>query len=153
MAGWRNFALDRQSKAAQEQATSGNQQAQHDRDRIAGERFSDAVKLLAQKDAEHKPAIDARIGGIYSLQTLANNRIERIRRASGENADFVYQAKRATPVAESNAPLKDKFLSNLVVGPSPDSGVMNARSPQEARDMGEDVKTAFNVLRATARRS
>ena len=76
MAGWRNFALDRQSKAAQEQAKIGNQQAQHDRDRIAGERFSDAVKLLAQKDAENKPAIDARIGGIYSLQTLAKNRIK-----------------------------------------------------------------------------
>ena len=145
MAGWRNFALDRQSKAAQEQAKIGNQQAQHDRDRIAGEQFSNAVKLLAQKDAKNKPAIDARIGGIYSLQTLANNRIEKYG-AQVVKTLIAYIKQNAQPLLPKETRASDKFLSNLVMGPSPDSGVMNARSPQEARDMEEDVKAAFKVL-------
>ena len=125
MAGWRNFALDRQSKAAQEQAKIGNQQAQHDRDRIAGERFSDAAKLLAQKDAENKPAIDARIGGIYSLQTLANNRI----------AEYGVQVvKMLIAYIKQNA--------QLTAQPP----LKENETPKEARALGEDVKTAFNVL-------
>ena len=154
MAGWRNFALDRQSKAAQEQAKIGNQQAQHDRDRIAGEQFSGAVKLLAQKDAKNKPAIDARIGGIYSLQTLANNRIKEYGAQVVKTLiSYVKQNAQLTaqpPLIENETPKEtrasDNFISNFVVRPSPDFGVMNARSPQEARALGEDVKTAFNVL-------
>ena len=118
MAGWRNFALDRQSKAASEQA-------QNDSDRIAGERFSDAVKLLAQKDAEHKPAIDARIGGIYSLQTLANNRIKEYG-AQVVKTLISYIKQNAQLTAQP--PLKEN------------------ETPKEARALGEDVKTAFNVL-------
>ena len=125
MAGWRNFALDRQSKAAQEQAKIGNQQAQHDRDRIAGEQFSNAVKLLAQKDAENKPAIDARIGGIYSLQTLANNRIEKY------GAQVV---KTLISYIKQNAQLTAQ-------PPLKENGTR-----KEARTLGEDVKTTFNVL-------
>ena len=125
MAGWRNFALDRQSKAAQEQAKIGNQQAQHDRDRIADERFSDAVKLLAQKDAENKPAIDARIGGIYSLQTLAKNRIKEYG-AQVVKMLIAYIKQNAQLTAQP--PLKEN------------------ETPKEARALGEDVKTAFNVL-------
>ena len=126
MAGWRNFALDRQSKAALEQAKIGNLQAQHDRDRIASERFSDAVKLLAQKDAENKPAIDARIGGIYSLQTLANNRIEEYG-AQVVKTLIAYIKQNAQLTAQP--PLKEN------------------ETPKEARALGEDVKTAFNVLK------
>ena len=125
MAGWRNFALDRQSKAALEQAEIGNLQAQHDRDRIAGERFSDAVKLLAQKDAENKPAIDARIGGIYSLQTLANNRIKEYG-AQVVKTLISYIKQNAQLTAQP--PLKEN------------------ETPQKTRALGEDVKTAFNVL-------
>ena len=125
MAGWRNFALDRQSKAALEQAKIGNLQAQHDRDRIAGERFSDAVKLLAQKDAENKPAIDARIGGIYSLQTLANNRIKEYG-AQVVKTLISYIKQNVQLTAQS--PLKENEM------------------PQKTRALGEDVKTAFNVL-------
>ena len=135
MAGWRNFALDRQSKAALEQAKIGNRQAQHDRDRIADERFSDAVKLLAQKDAENKPAIDARIGGIYSLQTLANNRIKEYG-AQVVRTLIAYIKQNAQLTAQP--PLKEN------------------ETPKEAREnktlqkvgaLGEDVKTAFNVLK------
>ena len=125
MAGWRNFALDRQSKAAQEQAKIGNEQAQHDRDRIAGEQFSGAVKLLAQKDAENKPAIDARIGGIYSLQTLAINRIKEYG-AQVVKTLIAYIKQNAQLTAQP--PLKEN------------------ETPKEARALGEDVKTAFNVL-------
>ena len=118
MAGWRNFALDRQSKAASEQA-------QNDSDRIAGERFSDAVKLLAQKNTENKPAIDARIGGIYSLQTLANNRIAEYG-AQVVKTLIAYIKQNAQLTAQP--PLKENEM------------------PKEARTLGEDVKTAFNVL-------
>ena len=118
MAGWRNFALDRQSKAASEQA-------QNDSNRIAGERFSDAVKLLTQKDAEHKAAIDARIGGIYSLQTLANNRIEEY---------GVQVVKMLIAYIKQNAQLTTQ------------PPLIENETPKEARVLGEDVKTAFNVL-------
>ena len=118
MAGWRNFALDRQSKAASEQA-------KNDSDRIAGEQFSDAVKLLAQKDAKNKPAIDARIGGIYSLQTLANNRITEYG-AQVVKTLISYIKQNAQLTAQP--PLKENEI------------------PQKARTLGEDVKTAFNVL-------
>ena len=118
MAGWRNFALDRQSKAASEQA-------KNDSDRIAGEQFSDAVKLLAQKDAENKPAIDARIGGIYSLQTLANNRIKEYG-AQVVKTLISYIKQNAQLTAQQ--PLKEN------------------ETQQKARVLGEDVKTAFNVL-------
>ena len=126
MAGWRNFALDRQSKAATKQAEIGNRQAQHDRDRIAGEQFSGAAKLLAQKDAKNKPAIDARIGGIYSLQTLANNRIEEYG-AQVVKTLISYIKQNAQLTAQP--PLKEN------------------KTLQEAHALGEDVKTAFNVLR------
>ena len=118
MAGWRNFALDRQSNAASEQA-------RNDSNRIAGEQFSGAVKLLAQKDAKNKPAIDARIGGIYSLQTLANNRIEEYG-AQVVKTLIAYIKQNAQLTAQP--PLKEN------------------ETPKEARILGEDVKTAFNVL-------
>ena len=118
MAGWRNRALDLQSKAASEQA-------QNDSDRIAGERFSDAVKLLAQKDTENKSAIDARIGGIYSLQMLANNRISEYG-AQVVKTLIAYIKQNAQLTAQP--PLKEN------------------EAPKEARTLGEDVKTAFNVL-------
>ena len=119
MAGWRNFALDRQSKAASEQA-------KNDSDRIAGEQFSDAVKLLAQKDAENKPAIDARIGGIYSLQTLANNHIEKY---GAQVVKTLIAYIKQNVQLTAHPPLKEN------------------ETPQKVRALGEDVKTAFNVLR------
>ena len=125
MAGWRNFALDRQSKAAMKQSRIGNRQAQHDRDRIAGEQFSGAAKLLAQKDAENKPAIDARIGGIYSLQTLANNHIKKYG-AQVVKTLIAYIKQNAQLTAQP--PLKEN------------------KTLQKARTLGEDIKTAFNVL-------
>ena len=118
MAGWRNFALDRQSNAASEQA-------RNDSNRIAGEQFSNAVKLLAQKDAKNKPAIDARIGGIYSLQTLANNRIEKY---GAQVVKTLIAYIKQNVQLTAHPPLKEN------------------ETPQKALILGEDVKTAFNVL-------
>ena len=125
MAYRRNRALDRQANATFRQANAS-------RDRIAGEQFSGAAKLLAQKDAENKPAIDARIGGIYSLQTLANNRIEKY------GAQVV---KTLIAYIKQNA--------QLTAQPPLEEALEEARenkTAQKARALGEDVKTAFNVL-------
>ena len=147
LAFWRNFALDRQSKAALEQAEIGNRQVQHDQDRIAGERFSDAVKLLAQKDA-NEPAIDARIGGIYSLQTLANNRIAEYGAQVVKTliAYIKQNAQPPLPKETKETRALSKNLRNFVTGASMDSGILNAPLQKKARDMGEDVRTAFKVL-------
>ena len=126
MAYRRNHALNRQANATFRQANVSREQAQHDRDRIAGEQFSGAVKLLAQKDAENKPAIDARIGGIYSLQTLANNRIKEY---------GVQVVKMLIAYIKQNA--------QLTAQPP----LKENETPKEARALGEDVKTAFNVLK------
>ena len=67
MVAWRNREVSRQADAARDQI-------KNESNRIAGERFSDAVKMLAQNEGI-KPAIAARIGGIYALQSLANNYI------------------------------------------------------------------------------
>ena len=122
---WRKIAPNRQPKAARERAKIDNLQAQHDRDRIAGKQFSNAVKLLAQKDTENKPVIDASIGGIYSLQTLANNHIAEYG-AQVVKTLIVYIKQNAQLTAQP--PLKEN------------------ETPQKARALGEDVKTAFNVL-------
>ena len=122
---WRKIAPNRQPKVARERAKIDNLQAQHDRDRIAGKQFSNAVKLLAQKDTENKPVIDASIGGIYSLQTLANDRIEKYG-AQVVKTLIAYIKQNAQLTAQP--PLKEN------------------ETPKEARALGEDVKTAFNVL-------
>ena len=121
----RNIAFNRQLKAAREQANIANLQAQRERDRIAGEQFSNAVKLLAQKDAENKPDIDARISGIYSLQTLANNRVaEYGAQVVKTLTTYIKQTAQLT----AQPPLKEN------------------ETLKEARTLGKDVKIAFNVL-------
>ena len=82
MAAWRNREMSRQadaalnqSRASEKQADAVQKQIENESKRIAGERFSDGVKMLAQNSKNNKPAIAARIGGIYALQSLANNYI------------------------------------------------------------------------------
>ena len=138
---WRKIAPNHQSKATREQAKIDNPQAQHDRDRIAGEQFSDAVKLLAQKDAKNKPAIDASIGGIYYLQILANNHIKEYG-AQVVKTLIVYIKQNAQLTAQLivQPPLKENETPKEA---------RESETPKEARvlgDLGEDVKTAFNVL-------
>ena len=68
----RNQVLKQQADAGDRQAAAGDtRQAETDRIRLTDERFSDAVKLLSQNDENGKPAIAARIGGIFVLEKLA----------------------------------------------------------------------------------
>ena len=64
-----------QSRASEKQADAALEKNKNESNRIAGERFSDGIKMLAQNNEKSKPAIAARIGGIYALQSLANNYI------------------------------------------------------------------------------
>ena len=101
------------------------QQAETDRIRLTDERFSDAVKLLSQNDENGKPAIAARLGGIFVLEKLAQNPGSKYF-AQVVKTLFAYikeniQMTAKLPFAESNIPEKTRFL-------------------------GEDVKAAFGVL-------
>ena len=126
MAAWRNREMSRQADAAlnqsranEEQAKVAQKQIENESRRIAGERFSDAVKMLAQNEGR-KPAIAARIGGIYALQSLANNYISQY---------AVQVVKILVAYVRVNA--------QLTKIPRKDSGV---------NFLGEDVKAAFAIL-------
>ena len=112
MAAWRNREMSRQADAARDQI-------ENESDRIAGERFSDAVKMLAQNEGR-KPAIAARVGGIYALQSLAKNYI----------SEYAVQVvKILVAYVRVNA--------QLTKIPRKDSDI---------NFLGEDVKAAFAVL-------
>ena len=113
MAAWRNREMSRQADAAQKQI-------KNESNRIAGERFSDAVKMLAQNNEGSKPAIAARVGGIYALQSLANNYIPQY---------AAQVVKTLVAYVRENAQLTKIPHKNL-----------------EMNFLGEDVKTAFAVL-------
>ena len=133
MAAWRNREMSRQAKAAlnqaeaaltqsrasEEQAKVAQKQIENESDRIAGERFSDGVKMLAQNE-NSKPAIATRVGGIYALQSLAND----------------YVSKYAAQVVKTLAAYV-RVNVQLTKIPYKDSGI---------HLLGEDVKTAFAVL-------
>ena len=112
MAAWRNWEMSRQADAAQKQI-------ENESNRIAGERFSDGVKMLAQNE-NSKPAIAARIGGIYALQPLANN----------------YASQYAAQVVRILVAYvrENTQLTEIPVNDS------------EMHFLGEDVKAAFAVL-------
>ena len=133
MAAWRNREMSRQAKAAlnqaeaaltqsrasEEQAKVAQKQIENESNRIAGERFSDAVKMLAQNEGR-MPAIAARIGGIYALQSLANNYISQY---------AVQVIKILVAYVRVNA--------QLTKIPHKDSSV---------NFLGEDIKAAFAIL-------
>ena len=133
MAAWRNREMSRQAKAAlnqaeaaltqsrasEEQAKVAQKQIENESNRIAGERFSDAVKMLAQNEGR-KPAIAARIGGISVLQSLANN----------------YVSQYAVQVVKTLVAYV-KVNAQLTKIPRKDSDI---------NLLGEDVKAAFAVL-------
>ena len=112
MAAWRNREMSRQADAARDQIENESK-------RIAGERFSDAVKMLAQNEGR-KPAIAARIGGISVLQSLANN----------------YISEYAAEVVKTLVAYV-KVNAQLTKIPCKDSS---------RNFLGQDVKTAFAVL-------
>ena len=127
MAAWRNREMSRQADAALDQAKAALDQAgiavgkiKSENDRIAGERFLDAVKMLAQNNEKGEPAIAARVAGIYILQPLANNYV----------SEYAAQVvRRLVAYVRENV--------QLTKIPANDS---------EMHFLGEDVKAAFVVL-------
>ena len=63
-----------QSRTSEKQADIALGQIKNENNRIIGEQFSNSVKMLAQNE-NSKPAIAARVGGVYALQSLAKNYI------------------------------------------------------------------------------
>ena len=96
-----------------------------DRIRLTDERFSDAVKLLSQNDKNGKPAIAARIGGIFVLEKLAK---------SFDSEYFAQVAKTLFAYIKENIQLTAK------------PPLVENKTPEKARSLGEDIKTAFDVL-------
>ena len=132
----RNQVLKQQADASDRQADtdrlrltderlSDAAKAKADRIRLTDERFSDAIKLLSQNDENSKPAIAARIGGIFALGKLAKN---------SDSKYFVQVIKTLFAYIKENIQLTAK--------PS----LVENKTPEEARSVGEDVKTAFGVL-------
>ena len=113
------------NRALKQQADASDRQAETDQIRLTDERFSDAVKLLSQNDKNGKPAIAARIGGIFVLQKLA------------KNFDSEYLAQ---VVKTLFAYIKENI--QLTAKPP----LVENKIPEKARSLGEDVKAAFGVL-------
>ena len=121
----RNQVLKQQADAGDRQAAAGDRQVETDQIRLTDERFSDAVKLLSQNDENGKPAIAARIGGIFVLQKLAKN---------FDSEYFAQVVKTLVAYIKENIQLTAK------------PPLVENKTPEEARSLGEDVKAAFGVL-------
>ena len=120
MAAWRNWEMSRQSDAALKQAGIALEKIKSESDRIAGERFLDAIKMLAQNNEKGEPTIAARTDGIYILQPLANNYV----------SEYAAQVvRRLVAYVRENV--------QLTKIPCKDS---------EMHFLGEDIKAAFAVL-------
>ena len=120
MAAWRNWEMSRQSDAALKQAGIALEKIKSESDRIAGERFLDAIKMLAQNNEKGEPTIAARTDGIYILQPLANNYV----------SEYAAQVvRRLVAYVRENV--------QLTKIPCKDS---------EMYSLGKDVKAAFEVL-------
>ena len=136
MAGWRNRALEQQARAATEQAAAANATAQAalenaknaknqselDRARYASEQFSKGVELLAQVRGDNKHALEARIGGIYALESLAKSNLEKY------NSTVM------------------KTLVAYIRNNAQESAGKNSNKLNRHR-LREDVKTAFSALK------
>ena len=113
------------NRVLKQQADASDRQAETDRIRLTDERFSDAVKLLSQNDENGKPAIAARIGGIFVLQKLAKN---------FDSEYFAQVVKTLFAYIKENIQLTAKPLLG------------ENKTPEKPNFLGEDVKTAFGVL-------
>ena len=141
MAAWRNREMSRQadaalnqSRASEKQADAVQKQIENESKRIAGERFSDGVKMLAQNSKNNKPAIAARIGGIYALQSLANNYIPQ----------YAAQVVK-TLVAYVRENVQLTKIPYEIPYENTDMDSEN-QSVEHMHFLGEDVKAAFEVL-------
>ena len=113
------------NRVLKQQADAGDRQVETDRTRLTDERFSDAVKLLSQNDKNGKPAIAARIGGIFVLEKLAKN---------FDSKYFAQVVKTLVAYVKENIQLTTK------------PPLVENKTPENAPSLGEDVKAAFGVL-------
>ncbi|MGI9338573.1 MAG: pentapeptide repeat-containing protein [Gammaproteobacteria bacterium] len=127
MAAWRSYSLYKQAGAANEQAKVANEQAKTAAKRLLNEQFSDAVKLMAKETSgkKPKPAIAARIGGIYIMADLAIKKPK-------EFAERV--VKNLIAYIKDNAQLTAQLT--LKIG----------EKTTKLSMLGGDVKAAFSVL-------
>ena len=129
MAGWRNRALEQQARAANataraalENAENAQNQSELDRARYASEQFSKGVELLAQVRGNNEHALEARIGGIYALESLAKSNLEKY------NSTVM------------------KTLVAYIRNNAQESAGKNSNELNRHR-LREDVKTAFSALK------
>ena len=115
----------RRNRVLKQQADAGDRQVETDRTRLTDERFSDAVKLLSQNDKNGKPAIAARIGGIFVLEKLAK---------SFDSEYLAQVVKTLVAYVKENIQLTTK------------PPLAENKTPENAPSLGEDVKAAFGVL-------
>lgn len=120
LAAWRNYNFDRQAKAATDSYSLAESRA-------LSERFATATKLLAEETAGQKPAVAARVSGIYIMEELA----------SEAHKTFLFPTlKTLVAYIKDNAritatpPLPDKL----------------GEIPIHRSVLGEDVKAAFAVI-------
>ena len=123
---WRIWVMSRQADAALNQSRASEKQAdaaleknKNESNQIAGEQFSDAVKMLAQNEGS-KPAITTRVGGVQALRLLANK----------------YASEYAAQVVKT---LVAYVRENVQLTKIP-------RKDSNMNFLGEDVKAAFAVL-------
>ena len=81
-----------QSRTSEKQADIALGQIKNENDRIIREQFSNSVKTLAQNE-NSKPAIAARVGGIYALQSLANNYVSQYAAQVGQDTGRLCEGK------------------------------------------------------------
>ena len=139
IATWRNHELQRQADAAlaqvetaneqvriaDQQAQTATEQAKTARKTQVSEQLTQAMDLLARTDSNGMPLKEARIGGLYSLESLAH----------ADPEGYGVQAMK-TIVAY----IRENAQKTALVFP----GTPEKR--KEPSPLGEDVKTAFHVF-------
>ena len=124
LATWRNYALQRQAHAAQNQAEIA-------RGTQISDQLTKAMDLLARTDSKGKLLKEARIGGLYSLESSAHADPEGYG-AQVMKTIVAYIRENAQKTAEK--PVPEKVDNADVYEPL-------------ARPLGEDVRVAFAVLK------
>ena len=113
---WRSHALQKQADAEHRRQVS--------------EQFTQGMGLLAEVDGKDNPSKEARIGGLYSLESLAD---------ADPESYGVPVMKAVVAYIRENA--------QKTAGKMPEKTGSADTDEQRARPLGEDVKAAFAVLK------
>ena len=127
VAAWRNYSLDKQAEAANEQAKTAANQFGLAEKRLLSDQFANASEWMVQKTDKNEPSISARVNGIYTMSDLAMI----------QPKEFAKKAV-ISLVAYIKEHIQSATDEKLLAGaPVPYS---------EARSLREDVKIAFEIL-------